>query len=54
MRIYLPFIICNISEGEEEMNKKNKVIKRKAYGYRDVEYFKLKIYNLHFSRYSFL
>jgi len=33
---------------------KIKVVKRKAYGYRDVEYFKLKIYNLHLSRYSLL
>ena len=38
----------------EGINNKIKVIKRKAYGYRDVEYFKLKIYNLHLSRYSLL
>lgn len=38
----------------EGLNNKIKVIKRKAYGYRDVEYFKLKIYNLHLSRYSLL
>ncbi|MEA3495734.1 MAG: transposase, partial [Bacteroidota bacterium] len=30
----------------EGMNNKIKVLKRKAYGYRDVQYFKLKIYNL--------
>jgi len=38
----------------EGINNKIKVIKRKAYGYKDVEFFKLKIYNLHLSRYSFL
>jgi len=38
----------------EGLNNKIKVVKRKAYGYRDVEYFKLKIYNLHISRYSLL
>ena len=38
----------------ERLNNKIKVIKRKAYGYRDVEYFKLKIYNLYLSRYSLL
>jgi transposase len=38
----------------EGINNKIKVVKRKAYGYRDVEYFKLKIYNLHLSRYSLL
>jgi len=38
----------------EGINNKIKVVKRKAYGYRDVEYFKLKIYNLHLSRYSIL
>ncbi|MDH5715845.1 MAG: transposase [Candidatus Aminicenantes bacterium] len=38
----------------EGLNNKIKVIKRKAYGYRDVEYFKLKIYNLYLSRYSLL
>jgi transposase len=38
----------------EGINNKIKVVKRKAYGYRDVEYFMLKIYNLHLSRYSLL
>lgn len=36
----------------EGINNRIKVIKRKAYGYRDLNYFKLKIYNLHTSRYS--
>jgi len=38
----------------EGINNKIKVMKRKAYGHREVEYFKLKIYNLHLSRYSLL
>jgi len=38
----------------EGINNKIKVIKRKAYGYRDIEYFKLKIYNSHLARYSLL
>ena len=36
----------------EGINNQIKVIKRKAFGYRDVNYFKLKIYNLHTLRYS--
>lgn len=38
----------------EGINNQIKVIKRKAFGYRDLNYFKLKIYNLHTLRYSFL
>ncbi len=38
----------------EGMNNKIKVLKRRAYGYRDMEYFKLKIYNLHYTRYALL
>ncbi len=38
----------------EGINNEIKVMKRKAYGHREVEYFKLKIYNLHLSRYSLL
>jgi len=38
----------------EGINNKIKVLKRKAYGYRDMHYFKLKIYNLHNSMYPFL
>ncbi len=33
----------------EGTNNKIKVLKRQAYGYRDMEYFKLRIYNLHCS-----
>jgi transposase len=38
----------------EGINNKIKVLKRQAYGYRDMEYFKLRIYNLHKSRYALL
>ena len=38
----------------EGTNNKIKVLKRQAYGYRDMEYFKLRIYNLHMSRYALL
>lgn len=38
----------------EGINNQIKVIKRKAFGYRDLDYFKLKIYNLHTLRYSFV
>jgi transposase len=38
----------------EGTNNKIKVLKRKAYGYRDMEYFKLKIYDLHNSTYALL
>lgn len=39
----------------EGTNNKIKVLKRKAYGFRDMEYFKLRIYDLHKTqlRYSF-
>jgi len=36
----------------EGINNKIKVLKRQAYGYRDMEYFKLRIYFLHNSRYA--
>jgi len=38
----------------EGINNRIKVIKRKAYGYRDMNYFMLKIYNIHTTRYSLL
>ena len=38
----------------EGLNNKIKVLKRKAYGYRDIEFFRLKIYALHLSRYELL
>ena len=44
-----------ISNGKTEgINNKIKTMKRQAYGFRDVEYFKLRLYNLHKTRYSFL
>lgn len=36
----------------EGINNRIKVIKRKAYGYRDLNYFMLKIYNIHTTKYS--
>ena len=38
----------------EGINNKIKLLKRQAYGFRDMEYFKLRIYNLHESRYSLI
>jgi transposase len=38
----------------EGINNKIKVLKRQAYGFRDFEYFKLRIYALHQSRYSLI
>ena len=37
----------------EGLNNKIKVIKRQAYGFRDMEYFKLRLYDMHASKYSF-
>jgi len=45
----------SISTGPlEGFNNKIKVLKRKAYGYRDYYFFKLKIYALHETRYALL
>lgn len=38
----------------EGINNKIKVLKRQAYGFRDMEYFKLRILSLHESRYALL
>lgn len=44
-----------ITNGKTEgINNKIKTLKRQAYGYRDMEYFKLRLYHLHKSRYAFL
>lgn len=49
----LNYFIFRISTAKVEgINNRIKVIKRKAYGYRDLNYFKLKIYNIHTTRYS--
>ena len=37
----------------EGLNNKIKTMKRQAYGFRDMQYFKLRLYNLHNSGYSF-
>jgi transposase len=43
-----------ITNGKTEgINNKIKTMKRQAYGFRDMEYFKLRLYNLHKTRYSF-
>lgn len=43
-----------ITNGKTEgINNKIKTMKRQAYGFRDIEYFKLRLYNLHKTRYSF-
>lgn len=43
-----------ITNGKTEgINNKIKTMKRQAYGFRDMEYFKLRLYNLHLVRYSF-
>jgi transposase len=34
------------------MNNKIKTMKRQAYGFRDMEFFKLKIYSLHEKNYA--
>ena len=44
-----------ITNGKTEgINNKIKTMKRQAYGFRDMEYFKLRLYNLHKVRYSFV
>ena len=48
---YYPHKISNaLLEG---LNNKIKTMKRQAYGYRDMEYFTLRLYDLHVSRYAF-
>lgn len=51
----LNWFIYPISTGPlEGINNKIKVLKRKAYGYRDTSYFKLKILALHETKYALL
>ena len=51
----LNYYLFSISTAKVEgINNQIKVIKRKAFGYRDLDYFQLKIYNLHTLRYSFV
>ena len=50
----LNYFIHPISNGRTEgINNKIKTMKRQAYGFRDIEYFKLRLYHLHNQRYSF-
>jgi transposase len=43
-----------INAAAEGINNKIKTMKRQAYGFRDMEYFKLRLYHLHEQRYSFV
>lgn len=48
----LNYFDCPITNGKAEgINNKIKTLKRQAYGYRDMDYFKLRLYHLHTSRY---
>ena len=49
---YFKHRITNASA--EGLNNKIKTMKRQAYGFRDMEYFKLRLYHLHESRYAFV
>lgn len=49
----LTYFEHKIDNGKAEgINNKIKVLKRNAYGYRDQEYFKLRLYNLHKKEYQ--
>ena len=49
----LAYYDCEITTGPlEGLNNKIKTMKRQAYGFRDMEYFKLKILGLHQARYA--
>jgi transposase len=51
--LILNYFEHRISSGKVEgINNKIKTLKRQAYGFRDVEYFKLRLYHLHEQRYS--
>jgi len=43
---------CIISGVVEGLINKIKTLKRQAYGFRDPEYFKLRLYHLHTQKYS--
>jgi len=50
----LNFFKHRVTNGKTEgVNNKIKTMKRQAYGFRDIIYFKLRLYNLHKQRYSF-
>lgn len=51
----LDYYYCEITSGPlEGLNNKIKTLKRQSYGFRDQEYFKLKILAIHRSRYKLL
>jgi len=51
----LNYFKYRINNGAAEgINNKIKTMKRQAYGFRDIEYFKLRLYHLHESRYAFV
>ena len=51
----LNYHCCEITSGPlEGLNNKIKTLKRQSYGFRDKEYFKLKILALHRTRYALL
>jgi transposase len=51
----LAYYDCEITTGPlEGLNNKIKTMKRQAYGFRDMEYFKLKILGIHQTRYALL
>lgn len=53
-RDLLNYFKHKITNGKTEgINNKIKTMKRQAYGFRDMEYFKLRLYSLHKTRYSF-
>ena len=50
----LNYYLHKITNGSlEELNNKIKMMKRQAYGFRDVKNFKLRLYDLHSSKYAF-
>jgi transposase len=49
LNYYFHRISCGLVEG---INNKIKTLKRQAYGFRDMTYFKLRLYHLHHQRYS--
>ena len=49
---YFKYRISNVAA--EGINNKIKTMKRQAYGFWDMEYFKLRLYHLHEKRYVFV
>ena len=52
---FLSYYDFPVSTGPlEGVNNKIKTMKRQAYGFRDKEFFKLRIYAIHKARYAFV